>query len=376
MGWSCKDCTELHPEDHLQCSCGQTRQETDYDTAVSVATAVADNSVDRAVIRNAIVAALDARDVNVAVDDNDVDNDSDDEDDDSLGQQLESQTLFVRRQKRARAVAREDVNNNHDSDDDEEGHQLARRNRIVAAFAPNDRGVNIAVASVGVAGNNDHDGDDNPQGLNEHLMKDDGNNAAATVYAAVAPEEDAEDEAELSAQMIVPAHLLDIQTGRVWAETHDELNKVDIAYGVKLRLKKEEGGEAVIDDNSPAAAAAASANERMHALPDSQIDPVTHEPPSKGCRFLCPDEGNRVNRQVFEMKMLITYIQIHSSEMTHVRHPTANIWCHWADFPRYIEEVTDEEQELFTKCRVSSGLDAVDHQVSVDQIKFIYGSHR
>ena len=114
----------------------------------------------------------------------------------------------------------------------------------------------------------------------------------------------------------------------------------------------------------------------MHALPDSHIDPVTHEPPSKGCRFLCPDERNRVNRQVFEMKMLITYIQIHSSGQTHVRHPTANIWCHWADFPRYIEEVTDEEQELFTKCRVSSGLDAVDHQVSVDQIKFIYGSHR
>ena len=44
MGWSCQQCTEYHPEDHLQCGCGFTRNGTDYATAVSVATAVANNT--------------------------------------------------------------------------------------------------------------------------------------------------------------------------------------------------------------------------------------------------------------------------------------------------------------------------------------------
>lgn len=117
--------------------------------------------------------------------------------------------------------------------------------------------------------------------------------------------------------------------------------------------------------------------EELLDLPDCYIDPTTQDPPAMGCRFLCPGRDGRTNNQVFELSPLIEYIKSNRSApqtglwRTHVKHPMEDIWCDGTDFLRYIKAVTDEEQELFTSHRIRSGLNEVDHPVSLDQIKFI-----
>eukprot|EP00956_Cyclotella_meneghiniana_P039072 scaffold165024_cov20-Cyclotella_meneghiniana.AAC.1 len=58
MAWTCNACTEVHPEFHLQCSCGSTRQRTDIDTAASVSHAVSETSGQASIVRTAIMAAF------------------------------------------------------------------------------------------------------------------------------------------------------------------------------------------------------------------------------------------------------------------------------------------------------------------------------
>ena len=78
MAWTCNACTELHPEFHLQCSCGYTRQRTDIATAASIAHTITETTVHAAVVRNAIAAAFAATNRGH----NGYDDDYEDEDDD------------------------------------------------------------------------------------------------------------------------------------------------------------------------------------------------------------------------------------------------------------------------------------------------------
>ena len=75
----------------------------------------------------------------------------------------------------------------------------------------------------------------------------------------------------------------------------------------------------------------------MQDLPDYHIDPFTQEPPARGCRFLWPDEQDRVNRNVFELSKLLEYFEANrSNEWGHwdtmVKHPMADIWCYRSIF--------------------------------------------
>ena len=91
MAWTCNACTEVHPEFHLQCSCGSTRQRTDIATAASIAHTITETTVHAAVVRNAIAAAFAATnrghngyDDDYEDEDDDDDGDDDDDDDDEL----------------------------------------------------------------------------------------------------------------------------------------------------------------------------------------------------------------------------------------------------------------------------------------------------
>eukprot|EP00956_Cyclotella_meneghiniana_P010195 scaffold14066_cov40-Cyclotella_meneghiniana.AAC.12 len=114
----------------------------------------------------------------------------------------------------------------------------------------------------------------------------------------------------------------------------------------------------------------------MEHLKDYHCDPVTSEPPSQGVEFLILDANGKPNHQVFELSQLIEYFRVHISTAegqwrTKVKHPNQDIWCDHYEFLDYIKPVSEVEQTFLTNCRICSGLNAIDHPLSINQLNFI-----
>ena len=300
MAWTCNACTELHPEFHLQCSCGYTRQRTDIATAASIAHTITETTVHAAVVRNAIAAAFAATNRGH----NGYDDDYEDEDDDG-----------------------DDDDDDGDDDDDDDDDEL-----LPPAPAPEE-------PAAEQAGDVDDDVDD---------------------------DDDDEDE-EKEALVKIPAHFFDTKSGRVLADTQGDIAVINNAYDSRARL---------VNENTVGGTSPVGVGVRMEHLSDYHCDPVTREPPSQGVEFLILDANGQPNRQVFELSQLIEYFRVHISTAegqwrTKVKHPNQNIWCDHEEFLDYIKPVSEEVQTYLTNCRIRSGLNAVDHPLSLNQLNFI-----
>ena len=302
MAWTCNACTELHPEFHLQCSCGYTRQRTDIATAASIAHTITETTVHAAVVRNAIAAAFAATNRGH----NGYDDDYEDEDDDG-----------------------DDDDDDGDDDDDDDDDEL-----LPPAPAPEEP----AAEQAGVVDDDVDDDDDN----------------------------DDEDE-EKEALVKIPAHFFDTKSGRVLADTQGDIAVINNAYDSRARL---------VNENTVGGTSPVGVGVRMEHLSDYHCDPVTREPPSQGVEFLILDANGNPNRQVFELSKLIEYFRVNISTaegqwQTKVRHPNQDIWCDQDKFLDFIKPVSKVVQTYLTNCRIRSGLNAVDHPLSLNQMKFI-----
>ena len=344
MGWTCNICTLLNPEIYLQCPCGTPRQRTDIAAAASVARAVTENPVHAAVVRNAIAAALAATDLgdNTAVArhhhgnvDNDYENEDEDEDNNNGGGDDdgddEEETGVV-------------VNDDDDDDDD-----------VFPA---------LALDHEDDDGGDDDDDDEDETGVDDD-DDDDDDDDIDDLLRAFAPGEEEEEETE--SLVMIPAHFFDTKSGRVLADTQGDIAVINNAYDSRARL---------VNENTVGGTSPVGVGVRMEHLKDYHCDPVTREPPSQGVEFLILDANGQPNRQVFELSQLIEYFRVNISTaegqwQTKVRHPNQDIWCDQDKFLDFIKPVSKVVQTYLTNCRIRSGLNAVDHPLSLNQMKFI-----
>eukprot|EP00956_Cyclotella_meneghiniana_P011251 scaffold15822_cov39-Cyclotella_meneghiniana.AAC.2 len=150
-------------------------------------------------------------------------------------------------------------------------------------------------------------------------------------------------------------------------ESLGDIAVINNAYDSRARL---------VNENTVGGTSPVGVGVRMEHLKDSHCDPVTKEPPSQGVEFLILDANGKPNRQVFELSQLIEYFRVHISTAegqwrTKVKHPNQNIWCNHEEFLDYIKPVSEEVQTYLTNCRIRSGLKAVDHPLSLNQVKFM-----